>query len=119
MSSRILALWLTIIFPLISLGEQPSQTYNEALQLFQQKKYSEAKTKFEQTVSEQGANPFVLYNLALTELELGHPGLAVGLWRKALDLDPGFGRARDAISHTADKMKTTAGSLALADAPTP
>lgn len=105
MCSRLLALCLTIIFPLVSLGDQPNPAYNEGLQLFQQKKFTEAKTKFEEAIQTQGVNPFVLYNLALTELELGNEGLALGLWRKALDLDPGFSRARDAILHTSEKIK--------------
>ncbi|HEX4924711.1 MAG TPA: GW dipeptide domain-containing protein [Bdellovibrionales bacterium] len=82
-----------------------NQTYNEAIALFQQGKFEEAKAKFEQSVQTQGPNPYLLYNLALTELKLGRVGPALGLWRKALDLDPGFGRARDAIEHTNEKMK--------------
>lgn len=113
MTSRWIALLLTLIvsnfLPIYILADDPNQTtnqtYNEAIALFQQGKFEDAKGKFEQSVQSQGPNPYLLYNLALTELKLGRVGPALGLWRKALDLDPGFSRARDAIDHTYEKMK--------------
>jgi hypothetical protein len=105
MSIRTFLSLIILIFPLITLGDQPSPAYTEALSLYQQAKYDEAKQKFEQALQENGPNAYVLYNLALTEMKLGHAGLAIGLWRKALEVDPGFGPAEDALNYHSEKLK--------------
>src|SRR5262245_61862601 len=105
MSIARLLLSILLIFPLIVAADQPSPAYSEGLSLFQQGKFDEAKQKFGQTLQEIGPTPFLLFNLGLTEQKQGHNGRAVALWRKALDLDPAFSPAKDALAYANEKMK--------------
>jgi tetratricopeptide (TPR) repeat protein len=105
MSITRLLLPLVLIFSWTARADQPSPTYSEGLSLFQQGKVDEAKQKFENVLQEQGPSPYVLYNLGLAEFKSGHNGKAVALWRKALDLDPNFSPALDALGYASEKMK--------------
>jgi tetratricopeptide (TPR) repeat protein len=68
--------------------------FQQALTAFQNKKYAEAEKLFEKAALEHPQEASILHNWALTEVQLGHKGLAVALWRKALSIAPDFGAAR-------------------------
>lgn len=64
--------------------------FQQALTAFQNKNFQEARNLFEQAAAAHPHEASILHNWALSEVELGHKGQAVALWRKALSIEPGF-----------------------------
>ena len=73
------------------------QLYTEGLGLYQTGEWSQAEELWSAALSQEPQNPLILHNLALASLRLQKPGLAVGLWRKALTLNPSMSAARRAL----------------------
>lgn len=71
--------------------------YKTGVQNYQEKKFEEARDAFTKSVALDPTNTSALTNLALTEFQLGHKGLAVALLRKASALDPDFSTPRAAL----------------------
>jgi tetratricopeptide (TPR) repeat protein len=103
--SIFLLFFLSVALPRLALG---NDRYNEGLSHFQKGEFNEAKTSFEEALKEDPDNPYVLYNLALTDSRLGNDGAAVATWRKALALQPLFTKSREALNFTLEKMKVKA-----------
>jgi len=72
----------------------------KSVKAYQVKDYKEAQTLLSSMLEQYPKNPVLLYNLGLTEYQLGNPGLALGLWRKARYLDQNFTPAQSAILYT-------------------
>ena len=53
-------------------------------------------------------SPSVLTNLGIIEYQQGQVGLALGLWRKALFLDPSLGAAQEALDYGVKNLKVKA-----------
>ena len=71
---------------------------------YQENDFAKAQGVFQQLLSDQPENPVLLYNLGLAEYQLEHWGLALGLWRKAYDLDPSYSPPKVALNFAEDKL---------------
>lgn len=74
------------------------ESYQAAIQSYQQGQIAKAQEQFLQSLEKSPDNTFVLYNLGLTDYQLGKYGRALGAWRKALYFDPNFSLAKKAIA---------------------
>lgn len=75
----------------------PQDAFRQGVVAFQKADYGAARTSFENALLADPNNAIVLFNLGLVEQKDGHNGLALGLWRKALAIRPGFSQALGAI----------------------
>lgn len=69
------------------------EAFQQGLAAYQKHEFQEARTAFEKAAADM-PSARVLHNLALTYFQLNQKPHAMGLWRKALAIDPGFGAAR-------------------------
>ncbi len=74
------------------------ESYQAAIQSYQQGQIAKAQEQFLLSLEKSPDNTFVLYNLGLTDYQLGKYGRALGAWRKALYFDPNFSLAKRAIA---------------------
>ena len=82
---------------------EPSGFLN-GVKAYQAKDYQKAKDIFKSLSEEYPDNPSLLFNLGLSEFQLGHQGLALGLWHQALFLDRSFSPALEAINYAENKL---------------
>ena len=75
-------------------ADEQETTFQKGLAAFQAKQFAEAKAEFQKLLDQGVVNAEVLHNSALTNYQLGEKALALGLWRKALTIDPSFRPAR-------------------------
>ncbi len=79
-------------------AQQDFQTeFQNGVALFQQKKFNEASEAFNNALKSQPGNFASLFNLALVQVELKNPALAIGLLRVALEIKPGHIGAKTAL----------------------
>ena len=64
---------------------------------YQKQDYAAAETAFSQALLKRPDEPSTLTNLGLTQSKLGHKGWALGYFRRALALSPGFHEAKSAM----------------------
>lgn len=64
-----------------------------------------ARLAFQDSLKLDPDNPVVLHNLAMTEEKAGNIGLALGLWRKALAVDPRYHPAEKAITWARGRLE--------------
>jgi hypothetical protein len=64
------------------------EAYKEGVQFYQAKAYDKARDAFTQAVAKDPHNASALTNLALAQYKLNQKGWAIGLLRKALEVDP-------------------------------
>jgi len=83
-------------------------SYKEGLNNYQQSDYSSALEAFKNTLRDEPHNPYLHYNLALTEMKLGHIGYALGYTRSALLEDPSLDAARKLERHLSSQLKVKA-----------
>ena len=97
-----------VVFFLVALGfselafaneGELSSAFNNYQKSYQAGDFESAKTIIEEALKTHSHNSFLIYNLGLTEYKLGKVGLAIGLWRKALALNPQLNEARRAIDY--------------------
>lgn len=69
------------------------EAFQQGLAAYQKRQFEEARTAFEKAAVDS-PTARVLHNLALTYFQLNQKPHALGLWRKALAIDPGYGAAR-------------------------
>ena len=89
---------------LSTFNNRPEGSRLKGLLLFRQKKYSEAITSLETSLKLQ-QHPLTYYFLGLSYYNTGQLELALNQFQKALDLNPGFIRARILVSMTLLKQK--------------
>lgn len=78
--------------------------FQQGLGAFQKADYKQARTSFQEALK-GGDNPYVLFDLGLTEQRLGNNGPAMALWRKALAIKPDFTRAHQALGWIKPKLE--------------
>lgn len=71
---------------------------------YQAKKFDEARLAFSAAVEQDPNSLEALTNLALVQFQLGQKGLAVGLLRKSLSLDPDFSISKSALKFILPQM---------------
>lgn len=93
--------FLSIIFliPIAGITETKPKSFLDGVKAYQAKNYEESKQIFTSLSKEHPDNPQLLFNLGLSEFQLQNPGLALGLWRKAISLDKSFTPTQRAINY--------------------
>lgn len=81
------------------LAQEQSPGFMEGVTAYQNKEYQKAQTIFQSLLEQSPENPALIYNLGLAEFQLGKQGLALGLWRKARNIDSGMKDAHKAIEY--------------------
>lgn len=111
-SNKALALVLALGFKAPIAAQEPApralsaeESFAEALQLYGQGHYAEATEKFLQLTSTNPDQPELFLNLGLAAFQGGKRGLAVGSWRKALNLNPTFPAAKQALEYATKTMQ--------------
>jgi tetratricopeptide (TPR) repeat protein len=87
--------WLFLFISLFSCHSL-ANSFDDGVQLYQQKKFDQAKVEFEKAFQENPNNAAVLTNWALAEFQLGKKGWAVALLRRAINLNPNFSTSKAA-----------------------
>ena len=87
-----------------SFAADPEASFHAGVDAFQKKDFAKARTAFA-TASSEGETPLLLFNIGLTEHRLGKNGLALGIWRKALALKPGYRDANNAVGWVQSKLE--------------
>lgn len=100
-------LFLIIISPNISFAAESdlNSAFNNYQKSYQSNDFETAKTAIEEALKTHTHNSYLIYNLGLTEYKLGKVGLAIGLWRKALSINPQLNDARRAIDYAVGQMQ--------------
>lgn len=105
---------LSLVFVLSTLwsssssAQTPESLYRTGVESFQKGDLKEARAAFIESLQKDEMSPATLFNLGLTEYRLGRPGQALGLWRKALVLEPGYPPARKAVTWAQEKLERNA-----------
>ncbi len=73
--------------------------FQSGTRLYQDAKYQEAAEIFQSLYNSRAETPSLLFNWGLASYKLQKKGLALGLWRRALYLDPDLSSARRAIDY--------------------
>ncbi len=81
--------------------------FTQALESFKQSDLAKSREAFLQLLQKSPDDPVLLYNVGLIEYSDQHPGRAVGYWRKAVYLQPGFVPAISGINQL-EKQKIPA-----------
>jgi tetratricopeptide (TPR) repeat protein len=79
--------------------------FQKGLAAYQNKQYQEAADAYQKLLSEGVVSAPLLHNLALAEYQLDQKPLALALWRKALDIDPGYRAARTSRDIAESKLQ--------------
>jgi tetratricopeptide (TPR) repeat protein len=80
-------------------------TFNTGFTAFQKGDYKAAQASFTEVLKIDAVNPTVLFNLGVTEEKQGNLGFAMGLWRKALAISPGYPPAKEALRWSRTKLE--------------
>lgn len=73
---------------------------------YQTNDFVSAKNTIEEALQSHTHNSYLIYNLGLTEYKLGRVGAAIGLWRRALSVNPQLKQASEAIDYAISQMQT-------------
>ena len=93
-----------LLISTMALGEAKPTGFLDGVKAYQVKDYKKARDVFTSLYKEHPNNPNLLFNLGLSEFHLQRPGVALGLWRKAVFIDKNFPPARQAINYVEDKL---------------
>lgn len=85
-----------ILFPLICTAQDSS--FHKAMASYKSKNYTEAIQLFDKALAEHPDQPEILFNLGLAWKNADNEAMAIGLWRKALAIDPYFSKAKEALT---------------------
>lgn len=83
-----------------------NSAFNTYQKSYQAEDFEAAKNSIEEALKLHTHNSYLIYNLGLTEYKLGKAGLAIGLWRKALSINPQFNEPRQAIDYAVGHMQS-------------
>ena len=78
----------------------------KGLKHYQQSQYIEAQNAFQSLLKSYPDSSSLLFNLGLIHYQLGRYGFAIGLWHKALDQNPYFIKATQAIEFAQKHIPT-------------
>lgn len=103
-----IAFLILLFLPSISFSEGTdlNSAFNNYQKSYQSGDFETAKTTLEEALKSHSQNSYLIYNLGLTEYKLGKVGLAIGLWRKALLINPQLNEARQALDYALGHMQT-------------
>lgn len=90
-----------------TMAQTKDTRFEEGVSAYEAQKFDQAQEIFRSLVAESPDNPHLLFNLGLAEYQLGHLGLALGLWRKARYLAPDFKQTEFAIEFVEEKLVTS------------
>lgn len=79
-------------------AQSSTEFFIQGTQAYLSKDYKKAQELFQKSLDQDPHNATVLTNLALTEFQLGQKPMAIGLLRKALNLDPEVSTAQASLS---------------------
>ncbi len=91
--------------------EQVPQTLNaeelfaKGNELYQAQKFPQAAENFKDLVSRNPNRASFFFNWGLAEFQAGRRGLGVGIWRRALMIEPGYTPAQDALDFAIRQMQ--------------
>lgn len=88
------AILLTTSFAVFAEETSDENLFQKGLAAYQNKQFAEARDLFQKLLEQDVVSAPLLHNLALAQFQLQQAPLALALWRKALNLDPGFQPAR-------------------------
>lgn len=80
-------------------------SYTAGLKSYQDSNFEQAKQDFLTALKEEPQNPFINYNLALTEWKLGRTGMSLALLRRAQYVDPTLQEAAEAEALIRESLK--------------
>src|SRR3989344_5647042 len=102
-----IAFLVLLFLPSISFSEGTdlNSAFNNYQKSYQSGDFETAKTTLEEALKSHSQNSYLIYNLGLTEYKLGKVGLAIGLWRKALLINPQLNEARQALDYAVGHMQ--------------
>ncbi len=78
-------------------------SFEQAVHLFQTKNFEEAKNAFVELRNENPSRAELSYNIGMCELSLGHKGIALGWFRRAIAQNPWYSEAH----HASDFLQRT------------
>lgn len=101
-------IFIQFIFSIHCFAEENnlSSAFNTYQKSYQAEDFAAAKISIEDALKTNTHNSYLIYNLGLTEYKLGKAGLAIGLWRKALSINPQFNEPRQAINYAVGQMQS-------------
>jgi tetratricopeptide (TPR) repeat protein len=101
-----IAFVILIFLPTLCFSEESdlNSAFNNYQKSYQTGDFEAAKTTLEEALKSHTHNSYLIYNLGLTEYKLGKVGLAIGLWRKALSINPQLNEARTALDYALGHM---------------
>lgn len=83
----------------------PEESFAQGLAHFDQGQLEESIKRFQEALAEEPRNPTLLYNLGIATFKANQKGLALGLWRKALAINPDLSRAHEALIYGAQVLQ--------------
>lgn len=108
MKIAFLVFFVSLIFGTSNICFAAESDLNSAFTTYQKSyqtgDFETAKSTIEEALKTHTHNSNLIYNLGLTEYKLGKVGLAIGLWRKALYINPQFNEARQAINYATSQL---------------
>ncbi|GIL18808.1 MAG: hypothetical protein BroJett040_25590 [Oligoflexia bacterium] len=104
---------LSLCISLFCLAEEGSpESYSDfesafqgGVSAFREKNYAQASAAFTKSLDFQSSNVAAMTNLALAQYHMGQKGLAIGLLRKSISLDPDFSTSRQALKFILSQME--------------
>lgn len=93
---RLCALAFTACLTFSAFADNPpsENLFEKGLAAYQNKEYAQARDHFQKLIEQNTVSAALLHNLALSYFQLDQAPMSLGLWRKALTLEPGFLPAR-------------------------
>lgn len=99
--------WLSSAVAQDPMVQTPSneELFREGTNQYQGGKYVEAAKSFETLARQEPDQPELLLNWGLAEFQAGRRGLAIGIWRRALTLNPSLSSAREALTFATQALQ--------------
>lgn len=91
-----------------TVGDSQSESvFTQALQTFKAQEYAKSRDLFKTLLTQNPDDKVLLYNLGLVEFSESRFGAALGYWRRALWISPGYSPALEGVSQLHKKLPTT------------
>lgn len=95
---------ITFANPDTDIAASAQSSFLKGINAYQSGEFESARDLFKETASLQPKNKVAYYNWGLSEMQLNNLGWSVALYRKALELSPGFKEAQFALKYVLDKL---------------
>lgn len=86
--------------------ESFENSFKQGIQFYQSKDFEKARDAFAKASELEPHNAYALTNLALAQFQLGKKGLAIGLFRRSLELDPEMPVAKAGLKFALSQLET-------------